>query len=102
MWVSGWVGVGEWVWRFSRGSLHQCAHAHRGKGMAERMRLAHTHSLPYTHAHTHTHPRYIGRDDLETLMASPRAADWVKISEMLLGPVPEGYVFTPKHKANAY
>ncbi|KAI4463440.1 trna-dihydrouridine(47) synthase [nad(p)(+)]-like [Holotrichia oblita] len=47
-------------------------------------------------------PFYKGRDDLETLMASPSASDWIKISEMLLGPVPEGFQFLPKHKANSY
>lgn len=47
-------------------------------------------------------PLYKGRDDLESLMASPAAADWVKISEMLLGPVPDGFQFVPKHKANSY
>ncbi|XP_064456473.1 tRNA-dihydrouridine(47) synthase [NAD(P)(+)]-like [Ornithodoros turicata] len=47
-------------------------------------------------------PPYYGRDDLETLMSSPFCADWIKISEMLLGPTPEGFVFLPKHKANAY
>ena len=47
-------------------------------------------------------PAFVGRDDLETLMASPSAADWVRITEMLLGPVPDNYSFTPKHKANAY
>lgn len=47
-------------------------------------------------------PPYRGRDDLETLMASPFCADWIKISEMLLGPTPDNFTFLPKHKANAY
>lgn len=83
-------------------------------------------------------PSYFGRDDLETLMASDSAADWVcncllfwlinnivnlpnrtlaidqpyfslviillqiRISEMLLGKVPPGFTFAPKHKSNAY
>jgi tRNA-dihydrouridine synthase 3 len=79
-------------------------------------------------------PSYCGRDDLETLMASDSAADWVssyhflqwlrceplttcmiwkltwlvscniqvRISELLLGKVPEGFTFAPKHKSNAY
>ncbi|DBA04997.1 TPA: hypothetical protein N0F65_006999 [Lagenidium giganteum] len=45
---------------------------------------------------------YYGRNDLETLMASDQAVDWIKISEMLLGKVPEGFEFVPKHRANAY
>ncbi|XP_039122534.1 tRNA-dihydrouridine(47) synthase [NAD(P)(+)]-like [Dioscorea cayenensis subsp. rotundata] len=47
-------------------------------------------------------PSYYGRNDLETLMASDSAADWIRISEMLLGKVPEGFSFAPKHKSNAY
>ncbi|XVF45397.1 hypothetical protein PTKIN_Ptkin02bG0202300 [Pterospermum kingtungense] len=47
-------------------------------------------------------PSYHGRDDLETLMTSDSAADWIRISEMLLGKVPDGFTFAPKHKSNAY
>uniref|UniRef100_A0A3Q3X012 tRNA-dihydrouridine(47) synthase [NAD(P)(+)] n=1 Tax=Mola mola TaxID=94237 RepID=A0A3Q3X012_MOLML len=47
-------------------------------------------------------PYYTGRDYLESLMASQNVGDWVRISEMLLGPVPKNFNFLPKHKANAY
>ncbi|XP_044149401.1 tRNA-dihydrouridine(47) synthase [NAD(P)(+)]-like isoform X2 [Bufo gargarizans] len=47
-------------------------------------------------------PYYMGRDYMETLMASQNASDWIKISEMLLGPVPPNFTFLPKHKANSY
>ena len=47
-------------------------------------------------------PPYVGRSDLETLLSSGSCSDWLKISEMLLGKVPESFVFYPKHKANAY
>ncbi|KAG6934833.1 dihydrouridine synthase 3 like [Chelydra serpentina] len=47
-------------------------------------------------------PYYMGRDYLETLMASQNVDGWIKISEMLLGPVPTNFTFLPKHKANSY
>ncbi|KAG0182568.1 tRNA-dihydrouridine(47) synthase [NAD(P)(+)]-like protein [Apophysomyces sp. BC1021] len=47
-------------------------------------------------------PPYHGRDDLETLMASPKASDWVKLSEYFFGPAPEDFSFIPKHKANSF
>lgn len=47
-------------------------------------------------------PSYFGRDDLETMMASDSAADWIRISELLLGKVPASFNFSPKHKSNAY
>lgn len=43
-----------------------------------------------------------GRDELETLLASGSAKDWVKISELFLGPTPNDWNFIPKHKSNAY
>lgn len=43
-----------------------------------------------------------GRSDLETLFLSNESSDWVKISEMLLGPVPEGFHFQPKHQAKSH
>jgi tRNA-dihydrouridine synthase 3 len=43
-----------------------------------------------------------GRNDLETLFMSQHSADWINISEMLLGPVPEAFRFTPKHIASGY
>ena len=47
-------------------------------------------------------PYFYGRNDLETLLASQDPAEWVAISEMLLGPASAGFTFKPKHKSNAY
>ncbi|KAJ2748195.1 tRNA-dihydrouridine synthase 3 [Coemansia sp. BCRC 34490] len=47
-------------------------------------------------------PAYYGRSDLETLLASDKVNDWIKISEMILGPAPDDFVFVPKHKSNSY
>jgi len=45
-------------------------------------------------------PAFVGRSALESLLASPAPADWVRISEMLLGPPPPGFRFDPKHKSS--
>lgn len=47
-------------------------------------------------------PPFVGRNELETLLASNNANDWVRISEMFLGKAPENWSFIPKHKSNAY
>jgi len=47
-------------------------------------------------------PLFYARDDRETLLGSRNAADWIKLSEMLLGPTPPGFQFEPKHKSNSY
>ena len=46
-------------------------------------------------------PSYFGRSDLETLMASPKVEDWIKIQSLVLGPAPPGFTFIPKHKSNS-
>ena len=47
-------------------------------------------------------PVFSGRGDAETLLGSTDARDWIRISEMFLGPVPTGFHFEPKHKSNSY
>ncbi|KAG5481496.1 hypothetical protein LSCM1_05514 [Leishmania martiniquensis] len=47
-------------------------------------------------------PFYEGRNELETLMSSDSVTDWIRISELLLGPVEKEFRFTPKHKSNSY
>eukprot|EP00933_Yihiella_yeosuensis_P022597 TRINITY_DN17780_c0_g1_i1.p1 TRINITY_DN17780_c0_g1~~TRINITY_DN17780_c0_g1_i1.p1 ORF type:complete len:676 (+),score=145.61 TRINITY_DN17780_c0_g1_i1:69-2030(+) len=59
--------------------------------------------LEVQQAHINWRPRpYVGRSDLETKLASTNAKDWIEISEMVLGKVPDGFSFLPKHKSNAY
>eukprot|EP00045_Choanoeca_perplexa_P011390 m.120569 g.120569 ORF g.120569 m.120569 type:complete len:604 (+) comp15615_c0_seq25:59-1870(+) len=47
-------------------------------------------------------PWFVGRNDMETWLSSSMSEDWVRLSEMLLGPAPPGFEFLPKHKANSY
>ncbi|RKP03290.1 hypothetical protein CXG81DRAFT_5447, partial [Caulochytrium protostelioides] len=49
-------------------------------------------------------PAYFGRDELETLMASDSAADWIALTNRIpeLGPADPSFRFLPKHKSNAY
>lgn len=45
---------------------------------------------------------YFGRNDLETLLASDKCEDWIKISSIFLGPPPASFTFRPKHVSNGY
>ena len=47
-------------------------------------------------------PKYYGRSEMETLLASDNVNDWIKISEMFLGKANEDFQFVPKHKSNSY
>ncbi|KAL8949708.1 MAG: hypothetical protein Q9183_007578, partial [Haloplaca sp. 2 TL-2023] len=47
-------------------------------------------------------PAWMGRNDLETLLGSADFRDWIKISEMFLGPAHKDFKFIPKHKSNSY
>ena len=50
----------------------------------------------------HRAPFFRGRDELETLLGSHRGADWVSITEILLGKAPDDFRFKPRHKSNAW
>ncbi|SLM36678.1 trna-dihydrouridine synthase 3 [Lasallia pustulata] len=43
-----------------------------------------------------------GRNELESLLGSGDFRDWIKISEMFLGPAHKDFRFAPKHKSNSY
>lgn len=47
-------------------------------------------------------PLWKGRNELETLLASKNYQDWIKITEMFLGPASKEFEFIPKHKSNSY
>ncbi|EFX05871.1 tRNA dihydrouridine synthase [Grosmannia clavigera kw1407] len=47
-------------------------------------------------------PAYRSRNELEGLLASRNYKDWIKISEMFLGPAHPDFRFVPKHKSNSY
>ncbi|KAJ3075546.1 tRNA-dihydrouridine(47) synthase [NAD(P)(+)]-like protein [Podochytrium sp. JEL0797] len=47
-------------------------------------------------------PPFFGRNEMETLLASPKVADWIHVTEMILGKAPPDFQFVPKHKSNSY
>lgn len=47
-------------------------------------------------------PKWVGRNDLETLLGSTDYKDWIKITEMFLGKASPSFTFSPKHKSNSY
>lgn len=47
-------------------------------------------------------PQWKGRNELETLLGSSDYKDWIKITEMFLGPAGDSFQFVPKHKSNSY
>ncbi|KAI9754377.1 MAG: tRNA-dihydrouridine synthase 3 [Lichina confinis] len=47
-------------------------------------------------------PRWRGRNELETLLGSTDYRDWMKISDMFLGPAHPNFRYVPKNKSNAY
>ncbi|KAG5417232.1 DUS3 [Candida metapsilosis] len=47
-------------------------------------------------------PTWVGRDEMETFLASTDYKDWIKLTEMFLGKASDDFQFVPKHKSNAY
>ena len=43
-----------------------------------------------------------GRNALETWLSSTDPGDWIRLSEVYLGPSDEKFTFSPKHKAESY
>jgi tRNA-dihydrouridine synthase 3 len=47
-------------------------------------------------------PAFKGRNEMEDLLSSDNYRDWIKISEIFLGPAHKDFRFQPKHKSNSY
>lgn len=47
-------------------------------------------------------PTWVGRNEMETFLASTDYRDWIKLTEMFLGKASDDFQFVPKHKSNAY
>jgi len=56
----------------------------------------------YVHKMNERPPQFFGRSEMETLLSSNKVSDWIKISEMFLGPVGDNFTFVPKHNSNSY
>eukprot|EP00835_Amoeboradix_gromovi_P001003 NODE_39_length_29903_cov_0.529057.p4 type:complete len:550 gc:universal NODE_39_length_29903_cov_0.529057:12841-14490(+) len=64
--------------------------------------------VPYTilehapHLINHRPQSWWGRNELETWLGSDNPSDWIRLSEIFLGPCESDFTFKPKHKSVSY